>query len=88
MLYIVQEFLRNKILRVVISDQFSSWAEVEAGFPQGSMVGPLLFLIHVNYISSDLMSNPKLFADDTSIFLVIKDVAVTTNEMNEDFFKK
>ena len=34
------------------------------------------------------MSNTKLFADDTSIFLVIKDVAVTTKEMNEDFFKK
>ena len=48
--------------------------KVEAGVPEGSIPGPLLLLIYINDLSQNLASNPKLFADDTSLFYVVKDV--------------
>ena len=66
-------FLKDKKQRVVLNRQNSTWVKVEEGIPQGSIPGPLLFLIYVNDLSENLVLNPKLFADDTSLFLVIFD---------------
>ena len=55
-------------MRVGINGSFLSWADVLSGVPQGSVLGPILFLIYVNDIA-DLMSNSiRLFADDTKIW--------------------
>ena len=59
---------------VVLNDRNSSWTNVHAGVPQGSILGPLLFLIYVNDLSDNLTSNVKLFANDTSLFSVVHDV--------------
>ena len=59
----------------------------EFGVPQGSILGPLLFLIYINDLAHGLTSNTKLFADDTSLFSVIHDSVITTSELNSDLFR-
>ena len=88
MLNNLKDFLRNRKQKVVLNGPFSSWEDVEAGVPQGSVLGPLLFLIYINDFSSDLTPYPKLFADGTFIFAEVKDITVTANEMNEDLKSK
>ena len=69
LLKLVESFLSNRYQRVVLSGQASFWAEVRAGVPQGSIPGPLFFLIYINDLSENLKSTVKRFADDTSILL-------------------
>ena len=81
------DFLDNRTQRVILNGQYSSWAKVEAGVPQGSILGPLLFLIYINDLSDNLASNPKLFADDTSLFSVVKNVDASNIDLNNDLKK-
>ena len=63
-------FLKDRKQRVVLNGQNSAWVNVEAGASQGSVLGPLFFLIYINDLSENLVLNPKLFADDASLFSV------------------
>ena len=76
--------MTNRKQRVVLNGKSSSWTNVKAGVPQGSILGPLLFLIYINDLADGLSSNTKLFADDTSLFSVIHDSVITTSELNSD----
>jgi len=58
-------------MRVVIRGKASAWCLVLSGVPQGSVLGPLLFLLYVNDIPSRMKCNIKMFADDTKIWKVI-----------------
>ena len=78
------DFLKDRKQRVVLNGQNSTWVNVEAGVPQGSNLGPLLFLIYINDLSENLVSNPKLFADDTSLFSVIFDKDLSAKNLNDD----
>ena len=71
---------------MVLNGKFS-WTNVEAGVPQGSILGPLFFLIHINDLSDNLKANPKLFADETSLFSIVHDLNVSANDLNHDFKK-
>ena len=68
---ILKNYLHNRKQRVVLNGQSSSWLDINAGIPQGSVLGTLLFLIYINDLSENLISVSKLFADDTSIFSTI-----------------
>ena len=83
----ITDFLNYRKQRVALKGQFSSWTSIEAGVPQGSILGPLLFLIYINDLSDDLMSNVKLFADDTSLFSVVHDVNTSSTNLNNDLRK-
>ena len=59
----------------------------EHGVPQGSILGPLFILICINDLSDGLISNPKLFADDTFLFSVVQNINSTANDLNGDLIK-
>ena len=66
-----KDYLANRTQAVVIKGKTSTYLNVPSGVPQGSVLGPLLFLIYINDIVKDIESTIKLFADDTSIYLNI-----------------
>ena len=86
-LKLIQSFLNNRLQRVVLNGQNSSWTPAFAGIPQGSVLGPLFFLIYINDLAEGISSATKLFADDTSLFSVVNDIDQSANQMNMDLEK-
>ena len=84
LLSLLTYFLRNRKQRVFPNGQSPSWANINTGVPQGSILGPLLFLIYTNGFSDNLQCNPKLFVDDTSLFSTVKVPERTANNLNND----
>ena len=87
LLSILTDFLKERKQRVVLNDQRSKWSNISAGVPQGSILGPLLFLIYIDGLSDNWNSNPKLFADDTSLFFVVHDINQSGIKLNDDLGK-
>ena len=83
----ITDFLYQRKQRNFLNGQHSSWTNVQSGVPQRSILGLLFFLIYINNLSDGLNSNPKLFADDTSLFSVVQNISSTANDLNSDLIK-
>ena len=78
-------YLQNPEQRVVLNGQTSGRRKINSGVPQGSVLGPLLFLIYINDLSDGITS--MSFADDTSLFLKVLDINKSVTELNSDLEK-
>ena len=81
---LLENYLSGRFQRVILNGKTSSWRPVVAGVPQGSILGSLLFLIYINDLPNELKSNAKLFADDTSLYTIVKDKNESANILNND----
>ena len=79
----LSDFLKDKKQRGNLNGKVSSWLGVNAGFPQESILGPLLVLVYINDLADDLSSNAKLFA----LFSVIYEVDTSEYELSNDLFQ-
>ena len=85
---LIQSFLNNRLQRVaLLNGQNSSWTSVFAFIPQGSVLGPLFFLIYISDLAEGTWSTTKLFADDTSQFSVVSIINESANQMNMNLEK-
>ena len=87
LLSLIESFLSNRFQKVILNGQTSKWLPVKAGVPQGSIVGPLFYLIYINDLSDNLNSTVKLSPDDTSQFSVVRDSNISAYELNNDMKK-
>ena len=64
---LISSFLSNRQLQVVLDGKSSQEYPVNAGVPQGSILGPTLFLLYINDLSDDVICNIAIYADDTTL---------------------
>ena len=69
----INAFLCYRQQRVVVNGVKSDWAPVGSGVPLGTVLGPLLFSLHINDITADIESEIRLFADDCVCYREVKD---------------
>ena len=67
----IESFLSNRTQAVRINETMSDTAPVTSGIPQGSVLGPLLFVIYINDLTENISSSMRLFADDSSLFTIV-----------------
>ena len=81
-------YLSNRSQRVFLHGANSSWKTIKAGVPQGSILGPLLFLVYINDSVEDIHCKIRLFADDTSLYIMVDNPAEAAQLLNSDMEKK
>ena len=69
---------------MVLNGTKSDWRKIYAGVPQGSVLGPLLFLVYINDLTDNISSQMRLFADDSSLFTRIEGVDQTHEKLVKD----
>lgn len=79
-----KSYLTDRKQRVILNGYNSNWKTINAGVPQGSILGPYLFLLFINDIVDVVSNKMKLFADDTSLYCIVDDPDVAAESLNLD----
>ena len=87
-LKLFRNYLSNRKQCVVLNGSSSDYSGIESGVPQGSVLGPLLFLIYINGLERNIKSNIKFFADDTMIFSIVNDPKISANDLNHETIRQ
>ena len=82
----ISSFLIDRKQRVRVNGSYSSWVNVTSGVPQGSVIGPLLFLAFINDMPNNISTNCKLFADDSKLYGIV-DTMDNFEKLQEDLNK-
>ena len=80
-------YLSNRKQRVILPGTNAEWAYTKAGVPRGSVLVPLLFLIYVNDIVTDIGTNIRLFADDKILYIIVNNPDTSAELFSLDFQK-
>ena len=64
----IESFLTNRKQKVIVEGETSTWSEVMSGVPQGSALGPILFVVFINDMPKSLSSVCKMFTDDAKVY--------------------
>ena len=83
----IKSYISDRRQIVVVDGEKSDITDIKAGIPQGSRLGPLLFIIYMNDIINDIESDILIFADDTSLLASGNDPAETADIINRDLIK-
>jgi len=84
---IFKSYLFNRKQVVVVDGVKSPSSEIKAGIPQGSRLGPLLFILYIEDIQKDLESEVLIFADDTTLLATADNPSLTSDILNRDITK-
>ena len=82
----IKNFLLSRHIRVCVRKSSSGWVLVVSGVPQGSVIGPLLFILYVDDLPDTIKNSIRMFADDTKIWAVVKsdqDVTSLQSDLDE-----
>lgn len=83
----ISSFLDGRKQKVVLGDIESDWEPVSSGVPQGSVLGPLLFVVYINDLPAILKNDCRLYADDSKIISVVDTNELEVNSLQEDLFE-
>ena len=87
-MYMGQKFLSDRKQRVQLNGSYSKWHNVTSGIPQGSVLGPVLFVVFINDLPLNVESDVYMFADDTKLYREIanqSDIEIVQNDINNLF---
>lgn len=82
----IENWLKDRLQRVVVNGTFSNWTSVVSGVPQGSVLGPLLFNLFINDLEVGIESTVSIFADDTKLCRTIgsmQDAATLQSDLSK-----
>ena len=87
---VIKDFLEDRTFRVSVQGKFSSLKNILSGIPQGSILGPLLFILFINDLPDCLKSTVKIFADDLKLIADLSDKNMVDNDLKllEDWERK